>query len=75
MAEAPSPQTLGPNEWLVDEMYEQYLANPTSVSQAWQEFFADYKRDIQAPPSVAPAQPEPTPADSAGFEPTEPPKH
>jgi multifunctional 2-oxoglutarate metabolism enzyme len=54
-----SNQTLGPNEWLVDEMYEQYLAEPSSVSQAWQEFFADYKRDIQAP---APAQPEPTPA-------------
>ena len=21
-------QSLGPNEWLVDEMYEQYLADP-----------------------------------------------
>src|SRR5262245_64700630 len=34
--------TLGPNAWLVDEMYEQYLADPSSVSESWREFFADY---------------------------------
>jgi 2-oxoglutarate dehydrogenase E1 component len=33
---------LGPNAWLVDEMYEQYRADPSSVSESWQEFFADY---------------------------------
>ena len=33
---------LGQNAWLVDEMYEQYRANPNSVSASWQEFFADY---------------------------------
>ncbi|HEX7660199.1 MAG TPA: multifunctional oxoglutarate decarboxylase/oxoglutarate dehydrogenase thiamine pyrophosphate-binding subunit/dihydrolipoyllysine-residue succinyltransferase subunit [Pseudonocardiaceae bacterium] len=33
----------GPNEWLVEEMYEQFLADPTSVDPAWHEFFADYK--------------------------------
>ncbi|MBX7068404.1 MAG: hypothetical protein K1X38_03375, partial [Microthrixaceae bacterium] len=38
-----STGTLGPNTWLVDEMYEQYLANPHSVSVTWQEFFADYR--------------------------------
>ena len=32
----------GPNEWLVDEMYEQFLNDPGSVSPSWQEFFADY---------------------------------
>jgi 2-oxoglutarate decarboxylase len=63
VADAPSPQALGPNEWLVDEMYEQYLADPSSVSQAWQEFFADYKRDIAAPaPAPAPVPPAPTPS-------------
>ncbi|MDQ3734935.1 MAG: hypothetical protein M3400_13260, partial [Actinomycetota bacterium] len=36
----------GPNEWLVDEMYQQYLAAPDSVDEAWHEFFADY-----SPPS------------------------
>ncbi|MDQ1377579.1 MAG: multifunctional 2-oxoglutarate metabolism enzyme, partial [Acidimicrobiaceae bacterium] len=33
---------LGPNAWLVDEMYEQYRQDPSSVSESWQEFFADY---------------------------------
>ena len=36
---------LGPNAWLVDEMFEQYRADPSSVSESWQEFFADYQRD------------------------------
>ena len=35
--------SFGPNEWLVDEMYEKYLADPNSVDTAWVEFFADYK--------------------------------
>nr|WP_218888796.1 multifunctional oxoglutarate decarboxylase/oxoglutarate dehydrogenase thiamine pyrophosphate-binding subunit/dihydrolipoyllysine-residue succinyltransferase subunit [Saccharopolyspora hordei] len=33
----------GPNEWLIEEMYEQFLQDPTSVDSAWHEFFADYK--------------------------------
>src|SRR2546423_3567340 len=39
------PQTFGPNAWLVDEMYEQYRQDPSSVSESWQEFFADYRKD------------------------------
>src|SRR5437763_7267104 len=49
---------LGPNEWLVDEMYEQYLADPKSVSTSWQEFFQDYRRD-QHEPVAAPIAPAP----------------
>ncbi len=46
MAEHPSPtDALGPNAWLVDEMYEQYLDDADSVSESWQDFFADYQRD------------------------------
>ena len=33
----------GTNEWLVEEMYQQYLADPSSVDHAWHEFFADYR--------------------------------
>lgn len=33
----------GPNEWLVDELYEQWLADKDSVDRAWWEFFEDYK--------------------------------
>src|SRR5215470_8772123 len=42
----------GANEWLVDEMYQRYLADPSSVAMEWWNFFADYK-----PPSGSPAQP------------------
>jgi 2-oxoglutarate decarboxylase len=35
----------GPNEWLVYEMYQQYLKDPESVDKAWWDFFADYKLD------------------------------
>jgi multifunctional 2-oxoglutarate metabolism enzyme len=37
-----STAQFGPNEWLVDEMYQRYLADPDSVDAAWHEFFADY---------------------------------
>ncbi|KFG73740.1 multifunctional oxoglutarate decarboxylase/oxoglutarate dehydrogenase thiamine pyrophosphate-binding subunit/dihydrolipoyllysine-residue succinyltransferase subunit [Streptomyces mutabilis] len=41
----------GANEWLVDEIYQQYLQDPNSVDRAWWDFFADYK------PGAAAAQP------------------
>ena len=49
----------GPNEWLVDEIYQQYLQDPNSVDRAWWDFFADYK------PGVGAAAPAGTAA--AGF--------
>ena len=33
----------GPNEWLVDELYQQYLQDKNSVDKAWWEFFEDYR--------------------------------
>ena len=70
--EISNQQELGPNEWLVDEMYEQYLDDPKSVSESWQEFFEDYRKDVPAAPApdaatepteAAPRpQPEPAPA-------------
>ncbi|MFE5816903.1 hypothetical protein ACFQ6S_26350, partial [Streptomyces sp. NPDC056479] len=38
----------GPNEWLVDEIYQQYLQDPNSVDRAWWDFFADYKPGVGA---------------------------
>jgi 2-oxoglutarate decarboxylase len=35
--------TFGPNEWLVQEMYERYQQDPASVDKAWWDFFADFK--------------------------------
>jgi len=53
MAEQQNPtDALGPNAWLVDEMYEQYLENPGSVSESWRDFFADYQRDSDVTASV-----------------------
>ncbi|HET7310405.1 MAG TPA: multifunctional oxoglutarate decarboxylase/oxoglutarate dehydrogenase thiamine pyrophosphate-binding subunit/dihydrolipoyllysine-residue succinyltransferase subunit [Mycobacteriales bacterium] len=43
----------GANEWLVYEMYQQYLKDPESVDKAWWDFFADYQpTDAQAGPST-----------------------
>lgn len=43
----------GPNEWLVDEIYQQYLQDPNSVDRAWWDFFADYKPGAPATPAPA----------------------
>ncbi|WP_240134924.1 multifunctional oxoglutarate decarboxylase/oxoglutarate dehydrogenase thiamine pyrophosphate-binding subunit/dihydrolipoyllysine-residue succinyltransferase subunit [Streptomyces sp. MUM 178J] len=42
----------GPNEWLVDEIYQQYLQDPNSVDRAWWDFFADYKPGASAKPGT-----------------------
>ncbi|NUT51089.1 MAG: hypothetical protein HOV94_27865, partial [Saccharothrix sp.] len=43
MSSSSPASQFGPNEWLVEEMYEQFLADPSSVDPAWHDFFADYK--------------------------------
>ncbi len=50
------PTDVGPNAWLVDEMYQQYLADPRSVSEPWQEFFVDYGNDKTAVVTEAPTK-------------------
>jgi len=50
----------GPNEWLVYEMYQQWLKDPDSVDKAWWDFFADYKPDAPATPNGTPAPDAPT---------------
>jgi multifunctional 2-oxoglutarate metabolism enzyme len=40
----------GPNTWLVEQMYRQYVTDPSSVSEAWQEFFEDYRPDGEPAP-------------------------
>jgi multifunctional 2-oxoglutarate metabolism enzyme len=57
----------GPNEWIVEDMYQRYVADPTSVDPAWHEFFADYKPAAEsmappgdtAPPATAPPKTTP----------------
>jgi multifunctional 2-oxoglutarate metabolism enzyme len=50
-AAASAGPDFGPNEWLVDELYQRYLADPGSVDMAWWNFFADYQ-----PPAGSPSQ-------------------
>ena len=54
-SEASQPLTdFGPNEWLVEELYQKYLNDPNSVDKAWWNFFADYKSGT-APAKDAPS--------------------
>lgn len=39
---AEPPDQFGPNDWLVDELYQQFLVDRHSVDPAWWDFFADY---------------------------------
>ncbi len=54
--------SFGPNAWLVDEMYEQYRADPSSVTESWRDFFADYRGDGAPAVPVEPVEPAPAPA-------------
>ncbi len=71
-----TPSTdFGPNEWLVDELFQRYQADPASVDRAWWNFFADYRPApadaaagpaAPAPPATAPPETSaPPPADQA----------
>ena len=48
----------GPNEWIVEDMYQRYLADPASVDPAWHDFFHDYKPggDTAGPASTSTAK-------------------
>ncbi len=55
----------GTNVWLVDEIYQQYLADPKSVDQVWVDFFSDYSPsdatgDRSAPPAASPKSETPS---------------
>ena len=61
----------GANQWLVDELYQRYLADPGSVDQAWWSFFADYRstgsqdEEAPAPARAGGAAPASAPAATA----------
>ncbi len=58
----------GPNEWLVEELYQQYLTDKNSVDRAWWDFFRDY-RSQETPNGAAP---NPSPAATDGSTPPAP---
>ena len=61
----PVSADFGANDWLVEEMYERYQADPTSVEPSWIEFFKTYS---PAAGTAAPA----TRAPKAGTPPVPP---
>src|SRR3954465_11709010 len=80
MPEQQLPVSFGPNAWLVDEMYDQYVQDPSSVSESWREFFEDYRKGGTRQPgsngqaeaatataaTPAPVAPEPAPTAAPG---------
>jgi 2-oxoglutarate dehydrogenase E1 component len=57
----------GTNEWIVEEMYQRFLADPGSVDPAWHDFFADYRPAMDAtsaPATSAPAAAAPPAAEN-----------
>ena len=64
---ATNQANFGANEWLVEELYQRYLADPGSVDRAWWSFFADYTPALAngtgpQPVITAPAPPQPSQA-------------
>src|SRR5689334_25332100 len=55
----------GANEWLVEELYQRYLADPGSVDRAWWSFFADYQPSLPNGTGPQPVLPRPAPAPGA----------
>src|ERR1700726_1733560 len=51
---AQQPANFGANEWLVEELYQKYLADPGSVDRAWWSFFADYQPALANGPGPQP---------------------
>src|ERR1700683_721855 len=35
--------SFGTNAWLVEDMYDRFLVDPSSVGESWREFFAGYR--------------------------------
>lgn len=61
MSAADHNEGFGANSWLIDEMRDAYLADPSSVTEAWQQFFAAEAGDLPKPTEPAPRPAEPAP--------------
>jgi 2-oxoglutarate dehydrogenase E1 component len=43
------PSALGPNMWLIDELYRRYREDPGAVDERWREFFEDFTPTLGEP--------------------------
>ncbi|NUS42375.1 MAG: hypothetical protein HOQ24_01575, partial [Mycobacteriaceae bacterium] len=46
-----STSQFGQNQWLVDEMYQRFKVDPSSVDESWHEFLTDYPPESPQPPA------------------------
>ncbi|HSN10812.1 MAG TPA: 2-oxo acid dehydrogenase subunit E2, partial [Propionibacteriaceae bacterium] len=59
-------QDFGANDWLIDEMYERYEADPSSVDPTWVEFFRSHEGELPGTsPATSPSTPVHAPAPQA----------
>ncbi|MBC9733194.1 multifunctional oxoglutarate decarboxylase/oxoglutarate dehydrogenase thiamine pyrophosphate-binding subunit/dihydrolipoyllysine-residue succinyltransferase subunit [Nocardioides marmotae] len=73
------PADFGANEWLVEEMHEQYKLDPGSVDPMWVKYFAGSgngsgngsSKAAEKPAAKAPAKPAEKPAEKAAEKPAE----
>ncbi|WP_043607084.1 2-oxoglutarate dehydrogenase E1 subunit family protein, partial [Cellulomonas carbonis] len=57
----------GANQWLVDELYDQYLKDRDAVDPAWWDFFEDYRPgEGNGASTGAPGAPAARPAPAQG---------
>ncbi len=78
LTEDGSSSEFGANEWLVDEMYERFVADRSSVDQSWWPVLENYHRiktgdavatGASAPPAGAALEDTPAPASTAAASP------
>ncbi|MEU1527691.1 multifunctional oxoglutarate decarboxylase/oxoglutarate dehydrogenase thiamine pyrophosphate-binding subunit/dihydrolipoyllysine-residue succinyltransferase subunit [Nocardia rhamnosiphila] len=60
-----SKSQFGQNQWLVDEMYQKFKQDPSSVDASWHEFLADYTPEISGDSGNTQSAPAPTAPTSA----------
>ncbi len=58
MSHNDSSSDFGANDWLIEEMYEQFQSDPGSVDAAWRDFFSKNASGDDAPAKQAPAEPK-----------------
>ena len=56
-----SQDGFGANDWLVEEMYEQWKANPDSVDKEWWPILERHHANLSGAPAPMPAAPAPAP--------------
>ncbi|MEL4506183.1 multifunctional oxoglutarate decarboxylase/oxoglutarate dehydrogenase thiamine pyrophosphate-binding subunit/dihydrolipoyllysine-residue succinyltransferase subunit [Luteococcus sp. H138] len=77
MSHNDSSSDFGANDWLIEEMYEQYKTDPGSVDATWAAYFeknapATAPAAPTAPPAAAPATPAPAASAARAKAPTPP---